>query len=233
MRRVDTDDAGAERLGDGTLARPPVAVAEQESGSGVRNLIEWIVIIAIAIGFAFLVRAVAFQTFYIPSESMVPRLQTDDRVLVNKLAYDLRDPHRGDVVVFDTPPGSNIHDMADLVKRIVGLPGETIQGRDGHVYIDGKLLPEPYLPPGVQSKDFGPVQIPANSYFMLGDNRQYSNDSTVWGPANRNLFVGPVFATIWPLNRLDIPGWVWVIPIALAIGGVGYLVIRSRERRTA
>lgn len=232
MRRVDTDEPGADPIGDDLIASPPVAVAaKDESHGGMRNLVEWIVIIAIAIGFAFLVRGVAFQTFYIPSESMVPRLQTDDRVLVNKLAYDLRDPHRGDVVVFSTPPGSNISDMADLVKRIVGMPGETIQGRGGHVYINGKVLAEPYLPPDVQSKDFGPVKVPANSYFMLGDNRQYSNDSTVWGPANRNLFVGPVFATIWPLDRLDIPGWIWIIPIALAVGGVVYLLIRARSRR--
>jgi signal peptidase I len=230
MRPVNTDDPGADPLGDDIIARPPVAVAERDEPRGMRNLIEWIVIIAIAIGFAFLVRGVAFQTFYIPSESMVPRLQTDDRVLVNKLAYDFRDPHRGDVVVFSTPPGSHINDMADLVKRIVGMPGETIQGRDGHIYIDGKLLSEPYLPSSVQSKDFGPVKIPANSYFMLGDNRQYSNDSTVWGPANRNLFVGPVFATIWPLNRVDIPGWIWIIPLALAIGGIVYLVVRTRDR---
>jgi signal peptidase I len=123
--------------------------------------------------------------------------------------------------------------MADLVKRVVGMPGETIQGRDGHIYINGKLLPEPYLPADVQSKDFGPVKVPANSYFMLGDNRQYSNDSTVWGPANRNLFVGPVEATIWPLNRLDLPGWIWIIPIALAMGGIVYLVVRSRGKRSA
>jgi signal peptidase I len=229
MRRVNTNDAGLDPLGAGAVASQPVTTTGAPD-SGMRNLIEWIVIIAIAVGFAFLVRGVAFQTFYIPSESMVPRLQTDDRVLVNKLAYDIRDPNRGDVVVFSTPPGSHINDMSDLVKRIVGLPGETIQGRDGHVYINGKLLPEPYLPTDVRSKDFGPSIVPANSYFMLGDNRQFSNDSTVWGPANRKLFVGPVFATIWPLDRVDIPGWIWMIPIALLIGGLAYLLIRRRER---
>ena len=112
-------------------------------------------IIVVAVAFAFLVRGFAFQTFYIPSESMVPRLQTDDRVLVNKLTYDLRDPARGDVVVFRTPPGSHITGMDDLVKRIVGMPGETIEGRDGHIYINGKLLAEPYLDADVQSKTFG------------------------------------------------------------------------------
>ncbi|MGZ4677758.1 MAG: signal peptidase I [Acidimicrobiia bacterium] len=225
---MNLDDAGTNPIPTGAV-RSDTRPVDTDSDHNLRNVVEWIVIIAIAVGFAFVVRAYAFQTFYIPSESMVPRLKTDDRVLVNKLAYDIRDPHRGDVVVFKTPPGSHITDMSDLVKRIVGLPGETIQGRDGQIYIDGKVLPEPYLPADVKSKDFGPVKIPANSYFMLGDNRQYSNDSTVWGPANRDLFVGPVFAGIWPLDRLDVPGWVWGIPVALGLAGVVYLVVRRRE----
>jgi len=211
----------------------PVPPAAGHDDHRVRNLVEWGVIIAIAVGFAFLVRGFAFQTFYIPSESMVPRLETDDRVLVNKLTFDLRDPERGDVVVFRTPPGSHITGMDDLVKRVVGLPGETIEGRGGHIYINGKRLAEPYLDPGVQSKTFAPVHIPANSYFMLGDNRQFSNDSTVWGPANRNLFVGPVFVTIWPLDRIDVPGWVWLVPIAAAGGALVYLVTRRRRSGTA
>ena len=225
---MNVDDPGADPTHSG--ARREFAV-ETTARSKERNkaIIEWVVIIAIAVGFAFLVRGFAFQTFYIPSESMVPRLETDDRVLVNKLAYDFRDPARGDVVVFRTPPGSHITDMADLVKRIVGMPGETIEGRSGQIYINGKVLAEPYLPADVRSKDFAPVKVPANSYFMLGDNRQFSNDSTVWGPANGNLFVGPVFVTIWPLDRVDVPGWVWGIPIVLGVGGLAFLVLRKKD----
>ena len=141
--------------------------------------------------------------------------------------------HRGDIVVFKAPPDQRLTGIDDLVKRVVGLPGETVAGHGGHVYINGKELKEPYLDADVQSKTFGPTQVPANSYFMLGDNRQFSNDSTVWGPANRNLFVGPVFVTIWPLDRIDVPGWVWVIPIAAGIGGLGYLVLRKRRPATA
>ena len=199
----------------------------------MRNLIEWGVIILVAVVFAFAVRGFAFQTFFIPSESMVPRLETDDRVLVNKFAYDLRDPARGDVVVFRTPPNAKgITGMDDLVKRLVGLPGETIEGRDGHILINDKILAEPYLPAGLQSTTFGPVKIPANSYFMLGDNRQFSNDLTHWGPASRDLFVGPVFVTIWPLDRIDVPGWLWGIPIAIALGGGLYLLLRKREHES-
>ena len=210
---------------DQPVNTPPVA----ESRRGMRNLVEWGIIIVIAVVFAFLVRGLVLQTFWIPSDSMVPRLETGDRILVNKLAYDLRDPARGDVVVFQTPPNSHITGMDDLVKRIVGLPGDTIQGRDGRIYINDTLLDEPYLPASVQSKVFGPEKVPANSYFMLGDNRQVSRDSTVWGPANQDLFVGPVFVTIWPLNRIDVPGWVWGIPIALLVGCILYAVLRRRK----
>ncbi len=235
---MNADDAG---LSPPTSAAPVGAVrseplrhemADPDTGR-VRNLIEWAVIIVVAVVFALLVRGFAFQTFYIPSTSMVPRLQVDDRVLVNKLTYDVRDPRRGDIVVFRTPPHSNITGMDDLVKRIVGMPGDTIEGRDGRIYINGALLPEPYLDAGVQSKTFGPEKVPANSYFMLGDNRQSSNDSTIWGPANRDLFVGPVFATIWPLNRLDIPGWLWGIPIVVLVGSIGFVVFRRREADAA
>lgn len=200
-----------------------------ESEGRMRNAIEWIVIIVVAVGFALLVRGFAFQTFFIPSTSMVPRLEVEDRVLVNKLTYDLRDPARGDIVVFRTPPNANITNMDDLVKRIVGMPGETIEGKDGHIVINGRPLDEPYLDANVQSKTFGPVTVPANSYFMLGDNRQSSNDSTVWGPAPKDLFVGPVFATIWPLDRLDVPGWIWAVPIVLVLGVILYLVLRRRS----
>lgn len=236
---MNAEDAGAIPPHSGPPASTvrseplPMPDATASDDGRVRNLIEWVVIIVIAIGFAMLVRGFAFQTFYIPSDSMVPRLQIDDRVLVNKLTYDLRDPGRSDVVVFRTPPHSNITGMDDLVKRIVGLPGETIEGRDGRIYIDGKRLDEPYLNPGVVSKTFGPEEVPPNSYYMLGDNRAGSNDSTVWGPANRDLFVGPVFATIWPLNRLDVPGWIWVVPIALAGGTIGFVALRRRRRAPA
>src|SRR6476469_7249099 len=177
MHRVTVDDAGGDPIAPGAL----LPTARDSDDGRMRTLVEWGVIIAIA--FAFIVRGFAFQTFYIPSESMVPRLETDDRVLVNKLTYDLRDPARGDVVVFRTPPNAKkeVQGMDDLVKRVIGMPGETIEGKDGHVYINGKLLPEPWLDANVQSKPFAPVHVPANSYFMLGDNRQYSNDSTVWG----------------------------------------------------
>ena len=191
-----------------------------------RNLIEWGVIIAVAVIVALVVRAFVFQTFYIPSDSMVPRLETFDRILVNQLTYDVRDPKRGDIVVFKTPKAAHLN-LEHLVKRIVGLPGDTIEGRAGHVLIDGKILDEPYLPRDVVTSPFPSRQIPDQSYFMMGDNRANSDDSRTWGPAGASLFVGPVFMTIWPLGRLDIPGWLWGVPLAIGLGSLGF----SRRRR--
>jgi|GEM_PF-7134510 signal peptidase I, bacterial type len=128
-----------------------------------------------------------------PSESMSPLLKTGDRFSVDTLTYSGRDPMRGDVVAMNVPTASGITGMTVLVKRIVGLPGETIEGRDGRIYVDGGLLDEAsYLSPAVQSSTFDPVQIPEGMYFVLGDNRHYSNDSAIFGPVARSEFLGLV-----------------------------------------
>jgi signal peptidase I len=167
-----------------------------------RAAIEWGILIVAALVIAVVIRTFVFQAFYIPSESMIPTLKVGDRVLVNKLSYKLHDPRRGDIVVFKAPPAAATADIKDLVKRLVGLPGETIEGRDGHILINGKVLSEPYLPKDVKSRTFGPEKVPPDSYFMLGDNRQYSKDSTFFGPIKRNQFIGRVFMRIWPPSHL-------------------------------
>src|SRR5690242_528822 len=153
----------------------------QRRQSGRRKVIEWVVLIGVALVVALVIKAFLFQAFYIPSESMVPTLKTNDRVLVNKLSYKLHDIHRGDIVVFTKPPAET-SDIKDLVKRVIGLPNETVEGRDGHIYINGKLLKEPYLPKGVTTSTFGPESIPSNSIWVMGDNRTYSRDSRYFGP---------------------------------------------------
>jgi signal peptidase I len=167
-----------------------------------RTVAEWGILIAAALLIAILIRTFVFQAFYIPSESMVPTLRVGDRVLVNKLSYKLHDPRRGDIAVFKAPENAQTDDIKDLVKRIVGLPGETIQGKDGRVYIDGRPLSEPYLPEGTQSREFGPEKVPPDSYFMLGDNRQFSKDSIYFGPIKRDDLIGRVFMRIWPPSHL-------------------------------
>jgi signal peptidase I len=137
-----------------------------------------------------------------------------DRIIVNKLSYDLHDIHRGDIVVFARPPLED-QEYADLVKRVIGLPGETISSKNGLVYIDGKLLREPWLPPGPDSftgplagddphPQFdlpGPVHIPMGEYFVMGDNRTDSEDSRFFGPIPKSLIVGRAVAVIWPLGH--------------------------------
>jgi signal peptidase I len=175
---------------------------EQKPRHPGRTAAEWGILIAAALIIAIVIRTFVFQAFYIPSESMVPTLRIGDRVLVNKLSYKLHDPRRGDIAVFKAPDQAQTADIKDLVKRIVGLPGETIQGKDGRVYIDGRPLSEPYLPEGTLSRDFGPERVPPDSYFMLGDNRQYSKDSIFFGAIARDDMIGRVFMRIWPPSHL-------------------------------
>jgi len=183
----------------------------------VRWLVEAAIIVVVALVVAVLLRTFVVQTFYIPSQSMQPTLQVGDRILVDKLSYHLHGVGRGDIVVFGRPPleeqtcsGPLVN---DLVKRVVGLPGETISLHDGTVYINGKALHEPWLPtgdtttPGPGAASFSlekPFRVPAAEYFLMGANRSASCDSRYWGPVPRSLLVGKVVVRIWPLTRLRI-----------------------------
>ena len=171
---------------------------------------EWLILVAASLAVALVVRGFLIQAFYIPSESMVPTLVKNDRVLVNKLSYKLHDVHRGDIVVFKAPPGAATAQVKDLIKRVVGLPGETIEGRNGNIYISkvgeaqAKPLDEPYLPPDVRSRDFPPEKIPPDKIYVLGDNRQDSRDSTFFHAIDESAIVGRAFVKIWPLNDLGL-----------------------------
>ena len=169
---------------------------------------EWVVLVGIALAIALVLRTFAFQAFYIPSESMVPTLKKNDRIVVNKLAYRLHNPRRGDIIVFRKPPGVD-DDVKDLVKRIIGLPGETIEGRsDGYVYVNGTRLKEPYLPEGVRTDPgFPKITVPKDSYWVMGDNRTNSEDSRYFPEhfIKRSDIVGPVLVRIWPPTRIGQP----------------------------
>jgi signal peptidase I len=149
------------------------------------------------------VKAFLFEAFYIPSASMEPTLKKNDRVLVNKLSYRLHAVHRGDIVVFKRPPKVDPQ-YKDLVKRVIGLPGEVVEGKERRVFVNGTPLAERYLNGLATSEGFAPVKVPPNSYWVMGDNRQSSEDSRFFGPIPKHTIVGRVFIRIWPLNRLDL-----------------------------
>jgi signal peptidase I len=173
----------------------------QRRKRGRRQVVEWVVLIGGAFAIALIVKAFLFQSFYIPSESMVPTLKKNDRVLVNKLSYKVHPVHRGDIVVFTKPPNEP-SDIKDLVKRVIGLPNDTVEGRAGHVYVNGKRLNEPYLPKGTVQGTFSEQKVPSNRVWVMGDNRGASEDSRIFGPILKSSIVGRVFIRIWPPNRL-------------------------------
>jgi signal peptidase I len=175
--------------------------AEHQKPSTLRNVVEWVVILVAALLVAFVVKTFLIQAFYIPSPSMVPTLEINDRVLVNKLSYRLHDVHRGDVIVFERLPAEHAP-IKDLIKRVVAVEGDTIESRGNTLFVNDQAVDEPYL----RTSSFGePVKrmtIPPNRVFVMGDNRGNSSDARVNGPIKESSIVGRVFVRIWPLNRL-------------------------------
>jgi signal peptidase I len=165
-----------------------------------RRWLSWVVVVAVAAIVATILRLFVVQTFFVPSASMEPTLLPGDRMLVLKVGYSLG---RGSIVVFRHPPRETPDMCAgsstdDLVKRIIGLPGEYISSRGNTVLINGKPLAEPWLPKGEPLGPPIPAQrIPANYYFMMGDNRTDSCDSRRWGPIPRSLIIGQVIVVVW------------------------------------
>lgn len=172
--------------------------------SSTRNAIEWLVVIIGAVVVALLIKTFVVQAFRIPSDSMVPTLQDGDRVLVNKLSYDAHDVNRGDVVVFHRPPNlvAAEGDPEDLIKRVIGLPGETVSARDGVVYIDDRRLTEPYLPEGTATFNLdAPITVPEGHILVMGDNRGNSTDGRSFGPIPIDTVIGRAFVIMWPPGR--------------------------------
>jgi signal peptidase I len=167
-----------------------------------------VVLIMVATLLAFGLRAFVVEPFWIPSESMEPTLHgcsgcNNDRLLVDKLSYRLHAVHRGDVVVFHRPPGVDAPESV-LIKRVIGLPGETVRGHDGMVWIGTRSLEESYVAPACHgTADFGPVKVPSGQYFVMGDNRCNSDDSRMFGPIPKSSIIGRAFLIIWPFGRID------------------------------
>ncbi|MEN9505689.1 MAG: hypothetical protein RI958_1615 [Actinomycetota bacterium] len=184
------------------------AASNRRAKKRVNPLVEWLVVVAVAILSALLVRTYVVQQFAVDGDSMLSTLHDGDRVLVNRLSYRLHEPRRGDVVVlkrFDSNSSER-----DLIKRVIGLPGETVEVRSCVVYIDERPLTEPYIDPIIQQRDGcggdqTPVEVPADSVFVLGDHRGRSSDSRVFGAVADDLLIGRAFVIIWPAGD-----WAWL-----------------------
>jgi signal peptidase I len=209
---VETEGPEAGR-GDGGTA------TEERRGSFLREVP---VLILIALVVAVLIKTFLVQAFYIPSASMEPTLMPGDRVLVNKLVYRFGDVHRGDVIVFENPDLSQIPNRnwvegvlhwlgeglgvaqpenEDLIKRVIGLPGDTVEIRDHTVSVNGRPLTEPYLTAQARASmgDFGPVTVPNRALFVMGDNRGNSADSRFGlGSVPEDNVIGRAFVIVWP-----------------------------------
>ncbi|HEX3812804.1 MAG TPA: signal peptidase I [Mycobacteriales bacterium] len=181
--------------------QPRATVRRRRRRAKRRRLLEWPVLVGMALLVALVVRTFVLQSFYIPSGSMFDTLKINNRVVVNKLSYHLHPIHRGDVVVFNRPKNVKISDK-DLIKRVIGLPGDVMSGHDGSVYVGSRRLSEPYVKASCHGTgDFAPITVPAHDIFVMGDNRCNSYDSRFFGPIPQSLVVGRAFLLIWPLDR--------------------------------
>jgi signal peptidase I len=175
-----------------------------------RASLDLIVIAMVAIGVALLLRTFVVQQFAVDGQSMLGTLHSGDRVIVNKLSYDFHDPRHGDIVVLEDPNGSL--EARDLIKRVVGLPGETIEYRGCQLFIDGRRVNEPYLDPALVSADRCgtsqvPVEVAAGHVFVMGDNRDASLDSRIEsiGQIPYDNLIGRAVVIVWPQSE-----WRWL-----------------------
>jgi signal peptidase I len=221
-------EAGRSSLRTGAQEATAGPDSGQNGGSGAtegqldasrdrrRAVVEWLVVLVVALVAALLVKTFVVQAFSIPTGSMEPTLEPGDRVLVNKLAYDFHGVHDGDVVVFRRPPRDH-STVDDLIKRVIAGPGQLLHVSNCRVYVDGKREPQPYLPKGWQNPGSeyctvwdgpgmldlpNPYRVPAGTYFVMGDNRKDSDDSRFWGPVPASYLVGRAFVRMWPPSRL-------------------------------
>jgi signal peptidase I len=205
MTTAEFDDATDDLGGTpGHAAGGPLA-AGKAPPSRRRVVAGWAVWLALALVLAFGIRTFAFQVFSIPTTSMVPTLDKGDRILVLKAFFNWHQLREGDIVVFAHPPLDRCPGPAsDLVKRVIALPGQTIYSAEGILYVDGRRLREPYLPPhdplgppipGATRLD--PFHVPPGEFYVMGDNRAISCDSRFWGPIKGSSIVGRVVMLLW------------------------------------
>jgi signal peptidase I len=213
------------------LRREKKPKAEKTAGG---QLLELVVIVAIALGLALGIQAFLIKPYRIPSESMLLTLHVGQRVLVNRIGNNFSDPHVGEILVFHPPLPANRESggmgpsgqcgvnygggrpcpheapqeaSVNFIKRVVAGPGDTIAIRNGRVVLNGKLQKEPFIDPCHPGDDCNfptPIKVPPGHWFMMGDNRGQSDDSRFWGPIPKKWVIGGAFATYWPPDRIGI-----------------------------
>lgn len=211
---------------DETVTGPEQPESQDSNENHKKQLPLWLefpLLIGAALLIAVLIKTFLFQAFWIPSSSMEDTLQIHDRVLVSKISYQFSEIAQLDVIVFDDPRSGFEHPdesaleralrnlkesiglatpQSEFIKRVIGLPGDRVEGREGSVHVNGVALVEPYLKnPGLSIRDFGPVDVPVGHVFVMGDNRRSSQDSRFFGPVPIEDIVGRAFVIIWPVSR--------------------------------
>jgi signal peptidase I len=169
-----------------SVSRAPAPVDQSRS----RSIIEWVLVLIAAAAAALLIRSTVVQVFFIPSESMANTLEVNDRVVVDKLSHRINGVHRGDIVVFHKPANLQSSKINDLVKRVIAVEGDTVEAVNGQVYVNDIALDEPYLVTQNSTRNLPKLTIGADQIFMMGDNRERSSDSRVFGPIDESTVVG-------------------------------------------
>ncbi|MGC2486874.1 MAG: signal peptidase I [Acidimicrobiales bacterium] len=183
------------------------APAPPKRRSRRRGLTEWLIVLVVAVLASFLVRTYVVQTYFIPSKSMKPTLYVGNRIMVDKLAVEFGHINIGDIVVFKAPPAVATKcsdDVPDLVKRVIGLPGDVLTSKGNTIYVNGVALKENWSHYEPLGPAIGRVVVPQGQYFMMGDNHADSCDSRYWGTVPRSDIIGKVFLKFWPLSQ-----WHW------------------------
>jgi signal peptidase I len=164
----------------------------------IREVADWVIIIAVAFGASYALRHWVVSPYRIQMSSMETTVFPEDLVMVDKLSYQFHEPRRGDVIIF-WPPGVTTGDP--YIKRVIGLPGETVEAKDGKMYVDGKAADEPYLH-GYVMPDFSPTPVPQGQLFLMGDNRAVSLDSRSFGTVSTSSIIGRAMFAYWPLKHI-------------------------------
>lgn len=196
-----TDESSVNKIAERKSA---ASTSAAETAGGWRKLLsENVRLVAVALAIALSVRFFIAEPRYIPSPSMVPTLEVGDRLLVEKISYRMRSPQPGEIVVFEPPPQLQSYGYSAkqaFIKRVIGLPGQSVKVTNGRVFVNGAPLDEPYILEA-PNYEMPQVKVPADSLFMMGDNRNDSNDSHVWGFLPKENAIGRAVFRFWPLEK--------------------------------